>query len=108
MPITTEVKDARRGDIGVRLEVQFVDSVGAAINLSGASAKRIHIQKPDGTVLTKDASFTTDGTDGKIYYTTASGDLSTEGDYYMQGYAVYGTNTKTTAAAKFTIGPTLV
>lgn len=41
------------------------------------------VSKPpnSGTMLTKAGSFTTDGTDGKLSYTTIAGDLSVAGEW---------------------------
>lgn len=72
-------------DIKVRLKVTITED-GADLDISTATVKTIIITKPDGTVLTKTATFLTDGTEGIIYYDTVSGDLDQSGFYKIQGY----------------------
>ena len=45
------------------------------------------------TVLTKTASFYTDGSDGIIQYTTINGDLDTAGEWGVQAYIVSASGT---------------
>lgn len=59
---------------------------GSAVDLSAATVKQLKLRKPSGTVVTKTADFTTDGSDGKIEYTTEDGDLDTAGDWQLQPY----------------------
>lgn len=73
--------------IGVVLRVTVTED-GAAKDISGASAKSILILQPSEAVLTKTATFTTDGTDGKFEFATVSGDLDEAGTYQWQGYVV--------------------
>ena len=70
----------RLNDIGTVITVIIKDSSGTIVDVSSATVtKNIVLKKPDGTIETKGASFTTNGTDGSIYYTTISGDLNTLG-----------------------------
>lgn len=78
------------GDIGTVVELTILDSTGAAFNASGATTKQILLRKPTGVVLTKTASFTTDGTDGKIRYTLASGDIDVPGPWAIRGRVASG------------------
>jgi hypothetical protein len=73
------------GDYGTVFEITLQDQDGAAADVSGATTKQIIFRKPGGTVVTKAADFVTDGTDGKIDYTAASGDLDTAGDWRIEG-----------------------
>ena len=85
------------GDIGTVLRVTVQDEDAAIVDISAASTKQILIKKPNGTLLTKTAAFTTDGTDGQMQYTTVGAvgetpaDLDVAGDYKIQGYVVIGT-----------------
>ncbi len=85
------IQVAQLGDYGYPVQVNLVDQTGTAINVSGATTKQIVITEPDGTQTTHVASFVTDGTDGKIKYTLAQGDLGDEdevalaGDWHVQG-----------------------
>jgi len=72
-----------------------------AINISTATSKVIYLTKPSGEVLTKTASFVTDGTDGLIHYATVDGDLDESGIWKIQARielgsgSSYGTPIKT-------------
>lgn len=74
-------------DVGI----QFMPTISNgtnAIDLSTATTKDLIFKKPGGDILTKGASFYTDGTDGVIYYTSVSGDLSENGRWKMQAHIV--------------------
>jgi hypothetical protein len=74
------------GDTGLEFVVTIVDEDGAPVNVSAATEKLVYLTLPDGTVLTKTAAFDTNGTDGKIKYTTQGGDLSARGTWKIQAY----------------------
>lgn len=79
------------GDVGAVFVVQVTEwdedtQAFVAVNISGATTLTIYLTKPNGTVLTKTASLDTTGTDGKMKYTTVSGDLSVAGTWKIQGY----------------------
>ncbi len=71
-------------DIGTVFRVEIKNASGAVVNISGATSKNIYFQKPDGTVVTETGSFTTDGTDGLIQYTTLVTDLDQGGLWSYQ------------------------
>lgn len=75
------------GDTNTEFRITFLDQDGEVIDLTDAdiTAKRFLFKKPDGTVLTKTASFYTDGTDGIAKYLTLSTDLSDAGKWSLQG-----------------------
>lgn len=75
------------GDIGgtIRLSVRGGSGVS---DISSATTKEIKLQKPDETVLTKSAVFTTDGTDGLIEYVTVDGDIDQKGDWRVQAHII--------------------
>jgi hypothetical protein len=72
-------------DYGAALEVT-VEEDGSAVDISAATTTVIKMRTPDGRVLSKSATLTTDGTDGKMRYTLQSGDLDTPGRWRWQGY----------------------
>ncbi len=74
-------------DIGTVLTTTIKDGT-SIVDISGATTKDIILGKPDGTSLTNAGTFTTDGTDGKIYYTTILNDLDQIGWWKIQGYIV--------------------
>lgn len=55
------------------------------VDISTASVMVMYFQKPDGSVVTQTAVFSTDGTDGKMQYTTIASDLDQAGSWKMQG-----------------------
>jgi hypothetical protein len=61
-----------------------VQDGGAIQDLSNASVKNITFQKPDGTTYTKPVTFFTNGQDGVVVYTMASGELDTQGFWRYQ------------------------
>jgi len=75
--------DFHVGDIGTPIEFEARED-GAAIDISTATSMDITIKRPDGTILSVSGAFVTDGTDGKLDYTTVSGDLSVSGEYCAQ------------------------
>jgi len=76
------------GDIGTQIRVTIQDRNSTAINISDATATYIIFKKPDGSTVTKTAAFLTDGIDGKIRYTSVSGDFNTVGSWKIQGYII--------------------
>ena len=79
--------EMRVGDIGTVLIFTLKETESEEIlNISTATVKTILLKKPDGTVLTKTASFVTDGSDGKLKYKTISGDISIAGIWEAQAY----------------------
>lgn len=73
------------GAIGLIMTLT-IEEDGAAVNISSATTKKIKIRKPGGSVLEKDALFVTNGSDGKLTYTTIDGDIDKVGDYKVQAY----------------------
>ena len=101
------IEELHVGDIGtvIRATVNDTDSAGAVsvFNVSGALTKDLIFRKPDGTKLTKNASFYTDGTDGKLQYTTISGDLDTAGSWNIQAYIVMPSGTWYSSVGSFKV-----
>jgi len=80
--------DIHEDDIGTTLTLTITDC-GTTLDISTASSLSIFIRKPDGTLLTRTGVFTTDGTDGKIYYVTVAGDTDVAGTYKIQGKVTF-------------------
>ena len=74
------------GDIGTVFELTIKDTDEAVIDVSTAAVKYIYFQDPTGARMRKTATFTTDGTDGKIQYVTIAGDIDEVGTWQVQGY----------------------
>jgi hypothetical protein len=74
-------------DFGTVLTFTFLDESNEVVPLAGLTSREIIFKKPDGTRLSKTPSLTTDGSDGKVYYTLASGDFDVKGMWQVQGRA---------------------
>lgn len=81
--------DIRVGDVGVAFKVTIEDC-GSIVDVSAASTKEILLYKPDGSVLTKTASFFTNGTDGIIQYATVVGDINMAGFWRIEAHVILG------------------
>ena len=77
------------GTVGAVLTATVLDQDGTVVDLSGADDVLFLIQKPDGTTLSKDAVFDSDGTDGMVLYLLAAGDINTAGAWSYQVKATW-------------------
>ena len=64
--------EIRIGDEGTIVERTIKDQTGAVVNLAGATSLQFHFQKPNGTDVTVAAILSTNGSDGKMQYTSTS------------------------------------
>jgi hypothetical protein len=85
--------DIHVGDIGTRFTVTITNQAGTAINVSTATTKELWFDPPDSVTLKKAATFTSNGSDGKIYYDAIAGDLATVGEWHLQAYVVMPSGT---------------
>lgn len=90
------------GDVGTIFEITVLEN-NVALDISAATDQKILFRKPDGTVLTKTAAFTTDGTDGKIEYQSQAGDIDVKGTWEIQGRLVLPQGTFYTRATSFRV-----
>jgi hypothetical protein len=89
-------------DVGTVIEVTVTEN-DAVLDISTATGTTILLLKPSGTVLTKTATFTTDGTDGKMEYQTQTGDIDEEGVWEVQGKLEMGGGTFYTRSVAFPV-----
>lgn len=75
-------------DIGTEIRVTVKDCNSNAVDISAATAMSIIFKKPSGTSVTKTASLYTDGTDGIVTYTAASGLFDEIGTWKLQAEVV--------------------
>lgn len=94
------------GDVGTSLQVTVKDG-NDVLDVSAASTKQILLLKPGGDLLTKTASFVTDGTDGVIKYVTISGDLDELGMWKIQVYVVIGSSEWHSDVGTFKVFPNI-
>lgn len=78
-------RGTRVNDNGTKFDITVKDS-GLAVDISGATVKKIIFRKPSGEKIAKDAVFVTDGKDGKLRYVVAAGDLDAAGSWALQIY----------------------
>ena len=95
--------ELRLQDEGVKIRVTLKDPAGTAVDVSTATLIKFHFQKPDVSLLSVTGSFNSDGNDGKVYYTTVSGDLSQTGVWKYQVYITLSTGVLHSAVGKFKV-----
>lgn len=79
--------DIQVGAVGLEIELTIMDG-DVAVNISDATLMKIIIQKPGGSAVEKTARFVNDGTDGKLYYRTVTGDIDVSGVWRVQAHVV--------------------
>ena len=94
--------EIHQNDVGTQFLVTVKDG-SSAVNISSATTKQLIIKKPSGTKLTKAAAYSTDGTDGKIYYNTVADDLDEAGTYKLQGKVIISDGTFYTDITTFKV-----
>ena len=95
------------GDIGTIFRLTIVDEDGDAIDVSGATTKKIYFEKPDRTKIVRTATFYTDGSDGIIQYAVVDGDLNKSGDWQVQGWVDLADGEFFSALGEFTVRETI-
>jgi len=97
------VGEIHLGDVGTVLIHTVKDQDEAIVDISTANELKIVFNRPDGTVSVETGALTTDGTDGKMEYTTESGDLSQEGNWTRQGKVTFGSSVWYSDIIKFKV-----
>lgn len=110
MPI--QEKEIHVGDIGSIFEVTVVEidevtGLPVIVDISTATLMQIRFKKPDLSVVVQTAAFSTDGTDGKLKYTSVLGDLDQPGDWRLQGYVEMPAWQGHTSIGEFDVEPNL-
>ena len=91
------------GDIGTEFLVTIQDS-GSALDISSYTTREMLFREPGGTLVTKTATFKTDGTDGKITYTSESStDFDSVGTWKIQGHISKASSTFRTEQSEFQV-----
>jgi len=81
--VTTCDYEIHVDDVGTLFEVALKECA-ASVDISAADVLELIFKLPDETLLTKTATFKTDGTDGVIQYVAIDGDLSLSGKWKIQ------------------------
>lgn len=71
-------------DVGTVFKYSILDEDSNVVDVSTASSINIYFKKPGYDTVSKSGTLYTDGTDGIVYYTIASGDLNVVGNWYTQ------------------------
>lgn len=91
-------------DAGINIIVTVMQQDDTTVeDLSAATSKVIYLGRPDGSLISGNASFVTDGTDGKISYLTQTSDLNLIGIYKVQASYVVSGNIKHTDKDQFVV-----
>ena len=79
----------------------LVDRDNDPVDISAATVKSILFRKPDGTIVTKTASF--GSTEGSIYYTTTDTDLDAVGVWKYRAEVTVGGLNKESSTCEITV-----
>lgn len=71
-------------DFGTEIALTVVDLDCVAVDISAATLTEFELIKPDGTIVTKTASFVTDGSDGRLKYVIESGVVDVVGTWAVR------------------------
>jgi len=72
--------------IGAPIVATVRNPDGSTRNIADATSHDLIFMPPNGQKMTKPAAFLTDGSDGKLVYTTVEGDLTPAGAWRVQAY----------------------
>lgn len=73
------------GEYGNLIELTVKDpETGQAADISSYTDLSVKCKSESGKEVTRDATFVTDGTDGKLEFTFEDGDLDEEGEWKLQ------------------------
>lgn len=97
----------QKNDVGLAIRVTIKDQDDIVVDVSGATTKELIFKKPDDSIVTKTASFYTDGTDGVIQYVTESNFLDTAGIWSVQGHIVLAGGEWKTTIDEFSVNKNL-
>lgn len=77
-----ELENVIVGNFGQKIVLTLQDSGGTAVDVSGyTGTNTVTFRKPDGVPQQFTLSFDSDGTDGKVKFTPASGEIDQKGDW---------------------------
>lgn len=97
------VGDIRYNQIGLLIETTIKDQDKVVIDLSSATSKKLILESPKGIRKENDASYVTDGSDGKFKYVTQSNDLNELGVWELQFVIIKDSNTYSSSLGSFEV-----
>ena len=92
-------------DWGITMQLTIKNSSDVVVDISAATTKTLIFVKPDGTNVVQTALFVTDGTDGKLKYTTISGDINVTGKWQLRAHVITPTYDRQTTYTNFLVDP---
>jgi hypothetical protein len=95
------------GDAGLAFRATVKDDEGVVVDISGATALKMWLRRPDGTTVEKTATTVNGGSDGVMQYVTQEGDLSSPGMWSLQGQVTIGATVYHTTIHRFMVGKNL-
>lgn len=111
MACSVDTPVMHKGDWGTPIVVTIKEcdenGVLQIVPLQTAIDLTLFLRKPDGTVLTKVATLYTDGTDGKLVYTTIDGDIDDDGTWEVEAAIEFTTAKWYADVDTFPVLPTL-
>jgi len=99
---------AQEGDGDIQIVISVVDDNSVAVDISGASALALLMQKPDGSTESKEAVLINSGRDGKMGYALDASDLDQAGIYQFQGSFSIAGVPKSTVVGKMKVAENIV
>jgi len=102
-------KELRVGAVGAKVVVKVVESGAVPSGFSGATTLRMVFEAPSGKLFERSAAFDSDGTDGKVKYTTTAGDevLSESGTWKAEVWFTLSGFTGPSEPVEFKVADTL-
>jgi hypothetical protein len=104
--MNTATQFLQQNSIGAIIELTVMEDE-AAVDISAATTKQFVFRKPDGSLVTKTASFSGSGADGKLRYSTDTAFLDQPGTWRVQASLVFTGFTGRTEAEPFSVRPNL-
>ena len=74
-------------DVGTIIEVTITEE-GSVVDISNATTQELILKDPKGNIKTKTTSFTTNGEDGKMQFTSIITDFDRQGVWRIQAHLV--------------------
>jgi len=85
----------QKDDVGSVFDITMHDRrTGLVKPIDDVAVKQIRFEKPDGVDFVVTASFSTNGTDGRMKHTWIAGQLNVTGMWKAQGYVEWATGLK--------------
>jgi len=87
----------------IPFEFTISDQDGTIVDISSASVLEVIFRKPDKSTFTRTAAMVTDGTDGKLQYTTVLADLDAGGPWRAQAEVTISSVPYPSTISNFTV-----